>query len=58
MSESDEDAVEEQARARNDQRCAQEEQDTELDALVSAPHQDGGHDNVNRYWHGERGRRP
>jgi hypothetical protein len=48
MSESHEDAVKEQPTARHNQRCTQEEQDTELDALVGAPHQDGGHDNVNR----------
>jgi hypothetical protein len=58
MSESHEDAVEEQPTARHDERCAQEEQDIELDALVGAPHQDGGHDNVNGYWQDERGRRP
>ena len=32
--------------------------DTDLDALVGAPYQDGGHDNVDHYWHDERGRRP
>jgi hypothetical protein len=58
MSESHEDAVKEQPTARHDQRCAQEEQDTELDALVGAAHQHGGHDYVDRYWQGERGRRP
>jgi hypothetical protein len=58
MSEPHEDAVKEQPSARHDQRRAQKEQDTELDALIGAPHQDSGHDNVNRYWQGERGRRP